>query len=577
MSFPLGPTNGQTATLNGIVYTYDSTNQAWTRTSPLLNLSGTASAFAISNTATSTSTTTGALTVAGGVGVGGNIYFGGNLYQNGVLFTGGGGTTTGTTTTFVISNLTSTTSTNTGALQVTGGAGIGGGVYVGGVITATSFITSGATGTGYITGAAFISATTATIIGTNASTSTNTGALIVTGGVGIGGNINFGGNLYQNGVLFTGVSTSTTSTFLISNTTTSTSTNTGALQVYGGAGIGGNLNVGGNIAGGGVRTSSTSTPPVNPTVGDIWYNTTTDDIYRYTTDGTTSAWLDITGPSGATSSVTSSAQPIFSATNTGSQTLASGPTVKIQFNVKLVDTNNNYDATTNYRFTPTVAGYYQINAAIRDNTGGTAGQIAVWIYKNGSAYASSVNPNSGQGLTSQVTQVVYCNGTTDYIEIYGLQTLGISMNIGGDYIRAYFSGFYVGTGIGYVNGTNTYNGVAQILSAAPLTAPLIKDSTGTEIARFCLAWCKFSSSASPTVTSGFNVSSITYTATGRWTVNFTNALPTASYVGFVSPDGNYALTTGIIGGQTTTGCPIYVTTTGGAGYNPGILYVGFFA
>jgi hypothetical protein len=30
-------------------------------------------------------------------------------------------------------------------------------------------------------------------------------------------------------------------------------------------------------------------------VGDIWYNTTTDDIYRWTTDGVSSYWLDITG------------------------------------------------------------------------------------------------------------------------------------------------------------------------------------------------------------------------------------------------------------------------------------------
>jgi hypothetical protein len=30
-------------------------------------------------------------------------------------------------------------------------------------------------------------------------------------------------------------------------------------------------------------------------VGDIWYSTGEDRIYRYTSDGTTKAWLDITG------------------------------------------------------------------------------------------------------------------------------------------------------------------------------------------------------------------------------------------------------------------------------------------
>jgi len=56
------------------------------------------------------------------------------------------------------------------------------------------------------------------------------------------------------------------------------------------------LTVSGTITGGSIRTTSTSTPPSNPTVGDIWYNTTNDVILRYTSDGVTSVWLDITGP-----------------------------------------------------------------------------------------------------------------------------------------------------------------------------------------------------------------------------------------------------------------------------------------
>jgi hypothetical protein len=50
-----------------------------------------------------------------------------------------------------------------------------------------------------------------------------------------------------------------------------------------------------NITGGGVRTTSSATPPAIKSVGDIWYSTGEDRIYRYTSDGTTKAWLDITG------------------------------------------------------------------------------------------------------------------------------------------------------------------------------------------------------------------------------------------------------------------------------------------
>jgi len=52
----------------------------------------------------------------------------------------------------------------------------------------------------------------------------------------------------------------------------------------------------GSIVAGGVRTTSTSTAPTIKTVGDIWYNSSTDILYRYTSDGVSSYWLDITGP-----------------------------------------------------------------------------------------------------------------------------------------------------------------------------------------------------------------------------------------------------------------------------------------
>jgi hypothetical protein len=52
------------------------------------------------------------------------------------------------------------------------------------------------------------------------------------------------------------------------------------------------LLVTGNIVGGGVRTTSATTPPASPTTGDMWYNTSTDVMYRYTFDGTNYYWID---------------------------------------------------------------------------------------------------------------------------------------------------------------------------------------------------------------------------------------------------------------------------------------------
>lgn len=43
---------------------------------------------------------------------------------------------------------------------------------------------------------------------------------------------------------------------------------------------------------------TSNNPPTNPDVGDMWYKTNTDVLYRYSNDGTSSFWLDINGPTG---------------------------------------------------------------------------------------------------------------------------------------------------------------------------------------------------------------------------------------------------------------------------------------
>jgi hypothetical protein len=116
------------------------------------------------------------------------------------------------------------------------------------------------------------------------------------------------------------------------------------------------------------------------------------------------------------------AGPTFSAYQSVAQTLSSGVSTKIQFQTKEWDTNNNFDSTTNYRFTPTVAGYYQVNAGLQ--AGASATIIQCFVYKNGSLYKAGYTGNNAS--TSQVTisALVYCNGSTDYIEIYGYFTAG---------------------------------------------------------------------------------------------------------------------------------------------------------
>ena len=110
--------------------------------------------------------------------------------------------------------------------------------------------------------------------------------------------------------------------------------------------------------------------------------------------------------------------PAFSAYQGISQTLSANVYTKIQLNTERFDTNSNFDPTTNYRFTPTVAGYYQINYAVYGTTTSTMTNFVGALYKNGSVYEyGNINTSTGNQQYASVS-LVYMNGSTDYLEIY---------------------------------------------------------------------------------------------------------------------------------------------------------------
>ena len=116
--------------------------------------------------------------------------------------------------------------------------------------------------------------------------------------------------------------------------------------------------------------------------------------------------------------------PAFSAFRSGtSQSISSGVWTKVQLNAENFDTNSCFDSSTNYRFTPTVAGYYQVNGHIYLNYTSTPGvRIGASLYKNGSTYLeyTITNPSATIYGVATVTSLIYLNGTTDYVELYGL-------------------------------------------------------------------------------------------------------------------------------------------------------------
>ena len=118
--------------------------------------------------------------------------------------------------------------------------------------------------------------------------------------------------------------------------------------------------------------------------------------------------------------------PTFSAymANGGNNlSLSAGTYTKIKIDTKNWDTNSNFN-TSNYRFTPTVAGYYQINGGTFINYGSTApNNSAILIYKNGTAYRQNYLLSNAGNLYGVLTvgSLIYFNGSTDYVELYAFQ------------------------------------------------------------------------------------------------------------------------------------------------------------
>jgi len=61
-------------------------------------------------------------------------------------------------------------------------------------------------------------------------------------------------------------------------------------------------------------------------------------------------------------------------------------------------------------------------------------------------------------------------------------------------------------------------------------APTVKNSSGTEVGQFCKAWVNFRGNSTVTIRDDFNVSSVTDVSTGRYTINFSNAMANGNYV-----------------------------------------------
>jgi len=170
-------------------------------------------------------------------------------------------------------------------------------------------------------------------------------------------------------------------------------------------------------------------------------------LAKLSATGTKDATTFLRGDNTFTSAASSA--KIFSVYRSGNQSVSNNTATKVQFNAEEYDANNWFDSTTNYRLTPTTAGYYYLTATLFTNANGGANPTTsiIYLYKNGSQYKWFISQQSGSSgqFSAIISTVVYANGSSDYFECYGqTSNAGVPVIQGGS-DTTHFSGFYIGS------------------------------------------------------------------------------------------------------------------------------------
>ncbi len=157
----------------------------------------------------------------------------------------------------------------------------------------------------------------------------------------------------------------------------------------------------------------------------------------------------------ATGAKSSFLYPAFEAYLSASFEISDATSTKIQFDTERFDTDSCYDNSTNYRFTPTVAGKYLVysNARLDGRANSNINLLKYSFYKNGSAYTEAQAyfiTNYIRQFTLSRTAVIDMNGSSDYLEIFAYMDIistasGNPRITGGTTIESNFGAFRIGS------------------------------------------------------------------------------------------------------------------------------------
>jgi len=131
--------------------------------------------------------------------------------------------------------------------------------------------------------------------------------------------------------------------------------------------------------------------------------------------------------------------PAFSVYRNGTQSIAHNTYTKVQYNIENFDTDNTFDNSTNYRFTPAFSGKSYLVASIRLYGTDDFNNYILEIHKNGSAILRQ--QNSHWHYESALVSGIVTHDTDDYFEVFVMQQSGSSLDVMSGSQITYFMGY----------------------------------------------------------------------------------------------------------------------------------------
>ena len=136
--------------------------------------------------------------------------------------------------------------------------------------------------------------------------------------------------------------------------------------------------------------------------------------------------------------------PSFKAYLGSQQILANNTNTAMVMDTEVFDSNSFFN-TSDYKFTPTIAGYYFIHASLEHSQSTLNYLTATHIYKNGSLALRGAqwNDGSNSNLNHAISGILAFNGSSDYAQVYAYQNSGGNITIYAGSGTSYFEAFYL--------------------------------------------------------------------------------------------------------------------------------------